>query len=381
MITSRRDIMSRRFIRGIRGGNRFRSIPRQSGTARRMEGIIEVIGSGHLPRAFPSTTSTGVRPRGLRLLRCVDLLPAGHLPAGGPMTISGANRCIKEGGRNGSHVPEVLADTGTSVDRFRHRCHRRNAAGTDEAEIGSRRSATSASHRPVRLGEEDGSSSMTSVAEGLTEDVTGRRDINIAAAIVTKSFPVVIAPTGITAPRGAAIGKSTTIRKSAARLPAVGTLLQWAADEEVPRCRHPPGIVASAVPRTAITSPRRAITATASMTSAVPAIGVATGTTEDHLRPGWIAVAEAASTADVAARSGVVAAAWNAAVVGTFPMTRVADSRWTPTGSRRDQTGRVASVESEVHGHRVDGPRRGQSLASGTGIEVEGGGLVRRRRR
>lgn len=300
------------------------------------------------------------------------------------MTISGANRCTKEGGRSGA---EVHADMGMSVGRFRRRCHRRNAAGTDEAEIGSRRSATSASRRPVRLGEEDGSSSMTSVVVGLTEDVTGRRAINIgeAAAIGTKSSPVGIAPTGITAPRGAAIGKNTTIRKSAVRLLAVGTLLQWAADEEVPRRRHPPGIVASAVPCTVITSHRQAITVTASMTSAaVPAIGVAIGTTVDHLRPGWIAVAEADSTADVAARSGAVAAAWNTEVVGTTPMTRVVSTgKWTPTGSRRDlaRTGRVASAESEVLGHRVDGPRRGRSLASGTGIEVVEGGLVRLRRR
>lgn len=124
------------------------------------------------------------------------------------------------------------------------------------------------------------------------------------------------------------------------------------------------------------------------MTSAaVPAIGVAIGTTVDHLRPGWIAV-EADSTADAAARSGVVAAAWNAEVVGTSPMTRVvvgSTGKWTPTGSRRDlaQTGKVASVESEavaVLGHRVDGPRRGRSLASGTGIAAVGDGLVRRHR-
>lgn len=120
---------------------------------------------------------------------------------------------------------------------------------------------------------------------------------------------------------------------------------------------------------------------------------MAIGTTVDHLRPGWIAVAlEDGSIEDVAARSVVVAGAlaWNAEVVGTSPMTRVvvvgSTGKWTPTGSRpdRDRIGRVASAESEVAaavlGHRVDGPRPGRSLASGTGIAAVGGGLVRRHR-
>lgn len=271
----------------------------------------------------------------------------------------------------------VVEDQGTwtSVGRYRRRCRRRTVAGTDEVgEIGSRMSGTSASHRRDRLDEEGALSPMMN---GVRDTV--RRDISIGVANGMKSIPAVIVPTGISARPGAAIGRNTTVRH----------LL-----------RHPVNVAIAAQCRTApvITSPRRPIITSSSMTSAevpmtteavVLAIGVAAiGSTADHLRHGWIvAVGLVGSIGDVA-RSGVAAAVWNAEVVGTSPMTRVVVTigKWTTTGSLHrdlDPTGRGASEESGVVEdlglHREVGPRRGQDPANGTETVLVDG-LVRRRR-